>query len=63
MVDVANGADVEMGLLAFEFATGGFDGERGATAGEDGGGGGDERGRKEEERWGGVSLEGIGCCG
>lgn len=50
MVDMADGADVDVGLFAFEFATGSFDGERTATAREDGSGGDGSEERREEGR-------------
>lgn len=50
MVDMADGPDVNVGLFAFEFPTGSFDGERIATAREYVSGGNGSEERREEGR-------------
>ena len=59
VVDVADGADVDVGLLALELSAGGADGEGAAAVGGGGGGGG------EVEDCGGVEEGGgeVGCGG
>lgn len=50
MVDMANGADVDVGFFPLEFATSGFYGESPSTAADDGAGGGSGEERREEGR-------------